>query len=89
MSATYIPAVDFVAHKTPEDMSRYAWNDRVVDALFCKSCGIFPYFGNEKWGYRVNLGCVEQLDAMTLEIGIIDGKSMPIAENPEPHPGHF
>jgi hypothetical protein len=87
VSARYIPAADFTPHENPEHMSIYQWNDRVVDALFCKTCGVFPYFGNAEWGYRINLGCVEQLDALALKIDIIDGRSMPLAEDPGPHPG--
>lgn len=87
MSAIYFPAKDFRPHKNPSDMSVYLWNDRVVEFVFCKTCGIFPYFGNDEYGYRVNLGCVEQLDAYALKISIIDGRSMAIAENPGPHPG--
>lgn len=87
MSSKYIPAVDFVPHKNVEDFLIYKWNDKVVDNLFCKTCGIFPYFGNDEWGYRVNLGCVEQLDALALNKGILDGRSMPIADDPGPHPG--
>ncbi|MES2768196.1 MAG: hypothetical protein V4596_03540 [Bdellovibrionota bacterium] len=86
MSAKYIPAEDFRPHQNPEHMAIYRWNDRAVDALFCKTCGIFPYFGNQKWGYRVNLGCVEQLDALELKISILDGRSLPLADDPGPHP---
>ena len=87
MSASYIPAADFKPQLETSVMSSYRWNDRVVNALFCKNCGIFPYFGNDEWGYRVNLGCVEQLDALSLEISILDGRSMPLADDPGPHPG--
>lgn len=87
MSVQYIPASDFTPHQNPEHLSGYQWNDRVVNALFCKNCGIFPYFGNEEFGYRVNLGCVEQLDALSLKVEILDGRSMPLSENPGPHPG--
>jgi hypothetical protein len=76
MSTQYIPAEDF---EPPEDLSAltdYRWLDRVVNHLFCKACGIYPYHGNEEWGYRVNLGCVEGLDPLALDIEIIDGKSM-------------
>ena len=88
MSSKYIPAKDFVPHKNLDDMFIYQWNDRVVANLYCKTCGIFPYFGNDEWGYRVNLGCIEQLDALALKIQILDGRSMPIADNPGPHPGN-
>jgi hypothetical protein len=87
MSAIYVPAKDFKPHQNCDDMSAYQWNDRVVDALFCKTCGVFPYFGNEEFGYRVNLGCVEQLDPLDLSITVLDGKSMPLSDNPGPHPG--
>lgn len=68
MSAKYIPAKDFHPHESPDDLVAYQWNDRVIDHLFCKVCGVFPYFGNEEYGFRVNLGCVEKIDAMSLPI---------------------
>lgn len=34
----------------------------------------------------VNLGCVEQLDPLKLEIKVLDGKSMPISNEPGPNP---
>ena len=37
---------------------------------------------NAKDGYRVNLGCVEGLDPLALEISIIDGKALPLIEAP-------
>lgn len=87
MSARYIPAANFRPHGNSDDFNVYRWNDRVVDYVTCKTCSIFPYFGNEKWGYRVNLGCVDQLDALALNISIIDGRSMALAAEPGPHPG--
>ncbi len=48
---------------------------------FCKTCGIFTYIAdgeNAKDGYRVNLGCVEDLDPLALDIRLIDGKSVPL-----------
>jgi hypothetical protein len=80
MSSSYVPAADFEPHDNPEDMSEYRWNDRVVDHLFCKTCGIFPYFGGAEYGYRVNLGCIDALDVLGLDISVIDGRSMPVRE---------
>jgi hypothetical protein len=52
-----------------------------TDDYFCKTCGIFTYIGDgcgDKDGYRVNLGCVEGLDLSTLDISVIDGRSLPL-----------
>jgi len=68
-------------------LNDYRWNDRVVNHLFCKICGIYPYHGGEQYGYRVNLGCVEQIDAFSLPLSLIDGRSMEICPDPGPHPG--
>ena len=87
MSSQYVPAANFVEHADVRDFNVYRWNDRVVDFLTCKTCGIYPYHGNSDWGYRVNLGCVEPLDALNLAITILDGKSMRLANDPGPHPG--
>ena len=35
---------------------------------------------NARDGCRVNLGCVEGLDALALDISIIDGKALPVIE---------
>ncbi len=76
MSSQYIPARDFEPHRDASDMNTYLWCDRVVNHLFCKTCGIYPYHGDETLGYRVNLGCVEGIDVLALDIGIIDGRSL-------------
>jgi hypothetical protein len=54
-----------------------------LNNYFCKHCGIFTYIGdgeNAKDGYRVNLGCVEGLDPLALDISIIDGNALPVVE---------
>lgn len=81
MSSAYIPAADFTPHANPEDLSDYRWNDGVVNHLFCKSCGIYPYHGGDEYGYRVNLGCVDDIDVMSLDIDIIDGRALPLADD--------
>jgi hypothetical protein len=86
VSAKYIPPEDFRPISDMTKATDYRWNDFMVNHLFCKTCGIYPYHGDEKYGYRVNLGCVEGLDPLSLEIKIIDGKSMLVSENPGPHP---
>lgn len=85
LSARYIPAADFTPHHDLRDLGNYLWNETVLNNYFCKTCGIFVYIAdgeNGRDGYRVNLGCVEGLDALALEIGIIDGRSVPLVEAP-------
>jgi hypothetical protein len=36
---------------------------------------------NAKDGYRVNLGCVEGLDPLALDVSLIDGKSVPLVQS--------
>lgn len=86
MSAKYFPAADFTPHEDMSLLSDYRWNDKMTNHLFCKTCGIYPYHGDAEYGYRVNLGCVEQLDPLSLKISIVGGKSMPLADDPGPHP---
>jgi hypothetical protein len=81
LSPKYIPESDFTPHPEQGDVGVYLWNEHVLNNYFCRSCGIFTYIGDgagNKDGYRVNLGCVEGLDTMALEIRPIDGRSIPI-----------
>lgn len=82
VSVQYVPAEDF---EPPEDatiLADYRWSDGVVNHLFCRRCGIYPYHGDAEHGYRVNLGCVEDLDVFALEIDVIDGRSFPVGPMP-------
>jgi hypothetical protein len=57
------------------DQDVHLWNEKVLSNYFCKTCGIFTYIGdgeNAKDDYRVNLGCVEGLDPLALEISLLD-----------------
>lgn len=76
MSQQYIPAEHFEETEATEELTDYRWGDRDVNHLFCKHCGIYPYHGDQDVGYRVNLGCVEGIDPLALEISIIDGRSL-------------
>jgi hypothetical protein len=89
LSVSYILPQEFKVTTDPSLYSVYLWNDRVGDNVFCKTCGIQTFFGSAEYGYRINLGCVEGIDAFALPIQSIDGRSMPIADDPGPHPGEL
>jgi hypothetical protein len=65
-----------------ENLSLYLWGDKECNHWFCKTCGIYPFHdATEKPGvYRVNLGCIEEIDVFTLPFDVIDGAAMPLRD---------
>jgi hypothetical protein len=85
MSSDYIPP-DAFELDGEESLAVYQFGDKDVYHYFCKTCGISPfngvaslpdgYQGRAKIGdRRVNLGCVDGLNPLELEITVIDGRS--------------
>ena len=71
----------------PEDMhitiaddalATYTFGQGVAKHHFCRKCGIYPFHQTmRKPGhFRVNLGCVEGLDATQLPFDLFDGASL-------------
>ena len=78
MSTAYIPPQDFEALEGLEMLSVYRFGDRECNHYFCKRCGIYPFHDgvDEPGHYRVNLGCIRELDALALPITLIDRRSV-------------
>lgn len=85
MSSEYLPP-DAFELEGEAALAVYQFGDKSVCHYFCKTCGISPfngvaslpanYRGPAKIGdRRVNLGCIDGLDPLALEIEIIDGRS--------------
>lgn len=85
MSSEYISADAFEV-QGEESLAVYQFGDKAMYHYFCKTCGICPfsvvanlpdgYPGRAKIGdRRVNLGCIDGLNALELEITVIDGRS--------------
>ena len=59
-------------------LSVYQFGSAVAKHYFCGRCGIFTFVEtrlnpNE---YRVNLGCIDQLDSFALPVTLFDGESI-------------
>jgi hypothetical protein len=76
MSVPYFPPEGFELEGA-ECLGVYRFGDKVVNHYFCKCCGIYPFHDvtTRPGHYRVNLGCVDGVDALALDIGVIDGRS--------------
>ena len=77
MSPRYHPPEDFEELVGLESLSVYRYGDNLVNHVFCKTCGIYPFHDvTLKPGhYRVNLGCLEGFDPLAVPITVIDGKA--------------
>jgi hypothetical protein len=77
MSSSYVQRDDFEMLEGSERLAIYRFGDNLVNHYFCPRCGIYPFHdATVKPGeYRVNLGCVDGLDPLALEIRLIDGRS--------------
>ena len=61
-----------------EALGLYQFGTKIAKHFFCKTCGIYPFHETmRKPGhYRVNLGCIDEIDTNDLEVEIFDGKSI-------------
>lgn len=77
MSSRYLAPEEFEELSGTEALSVYRFGDNMMSHYFCKTCGIFPFseVTTKPRRYRVNLGCIPELDPLALEIRLIDGKS--------------
>ncbi|HEY9103509.1 GFA family protein [Chitinimonas sp.] len=78
-----VPAEDVTILQGQESLALYQFNTHTARHFFCKTCGIYPFHQTRKdpkmW--RVNLGCLEGVDAYALEAGINDGASLSVVED--------
>jgi len=85
MSSAYYPP-EAVQLEGEPSVAVYQFGDKDVNHCFCRTCGIFPfnriakippdYTGPAKPGYyRINLGCVKEVDVFALDIDLVDGRS--------------
>ncbi len=77
MSVRYYPPEDFEALAGFEGMAVYRFGDNLVNHNFCRTCGVYPFHDTtlKPGHYRVNLGCLEKVDPLSLPVEVLDGKS--------------
>jgi hypothetical protein len=56
----------------------YQFGARTAKHYFCARCGIYTFHETARMPghYRVNLGCIDAIDAFSLEFDVFDGKHL-------------
>ena len=77
MSDRYYPPESFSLEVRDKQLALYQFGDHDVNHYFCRRCGIYPFHDAtaNPGHFRVNLGCVEEVDPLAVEIRLIDGRS--------------
>ncbi|WP_310631583.1 MULTISPECIES: GFA family protein [unclassified Paraburkholderia] len=78
-----LDAADLTIVAGEDALTLYQFNTRVAKHYFCKHCGIYPFHQTrldpKRW--RVNLGCLDGVDANALEAGLNNGASLSVVED--------
>ncbi|MCW8885242.1 MAG: GFA family protein [Motiliproteus sp.] len=78
MSAFVIPEEQLNFDADNEALSLYQFGTQKAKHFFCRHCGIYTFHETMRMPgqYRVNLGCIEGLDSISLPWDIFDGKNL-------------
>lgn len=77
--SSFVLALDELSIEISGDcLSTYEFGSDVAQHHFCNRCGIYPFHQTlRKPGhYRINLGCLDGLDAADLPFEVFDGASL-------------
>ena len=72
-----VDAANISIEAPPEFIGLYQFDSKVAKHYFCKRCGIYTHHETARYPgkYRVNLGCIDEVDTFTLEYDVFDGRN--------------
>ena len=76
MSSVYYPPERFQILEGSASLALYRFPPEMVNHYFCKHCGVYPFHDAvEKPGiFRVNLGCIDEINLENLAVWLFDGR---------------
>ncbi len=75
---SFVPAEQFTLQSGEDALTSYKFNKKIVDHLFCSTCGVTSFARGEKDGkpmVAINTRCLDGVDAHALDVMQYDGKS--------------
>lgn len=78
MSNFTIPQDKFNFTDEKRTLSVYQFDTLIAKHYFCRKCGIYPFHETLKvpGNFRINLGCVDELDTNQIKVDVFDGKNI-------------
>ena len=75
---SFAPAENFKLQQGEGEMTSYKFNHKVIDHLFCSTCGVTSFARGSKDGkpiVAINTRCLDGVDPASLDVMHFDGKS--------------
>jgi hypothetical protein len=75
----FVPESAFTLLQGEDSLSVYNFNKRVIDHLFCKTCGVRPFArgkGPKGPMVAINVRCLEGVDVFAIKAKQFDGRSV-------------
>jgi|SRR5580704_17881084 hypothetical protein len=74
---TFVPDADFKLLSGEDALTKYQFNKKVIDHLFCSTCGVSSFARGKKADgtamTAINTRCLDDVDVQKLEIKHFDG----------------
>jgi hypothetical protein len=72
-----VPPEQFELLSGKDDLTTYEFNTRTAKHMFCKTCGIHPFYvpRSDPDKIDVNVCCIDDIDLSTLSIKTFDGQN--------------
>ncbi|MBQ0725960.1 MAG: GFA family protein [Thalassolituus oleivorans] len=78
MSVLTVPVDELTLDVKDDALTTYTFNSHHVKHHFCKVCGIYTFHKSKvTGGYRLNLGCIDNLDTDNLPFTFFNGANLP------------